>query len=174
MDFVNVGFGPIIQTYFPKQILPSQISTNREVFQDISNITSVQTSDTVAAQTADNSATFSRDIIDDSLPGCSHCSPRIVYQESAPHQTKDQPNTSQAEQNQSNEQTQSLELAENPVCQEPETSQLKWPDAVKATVALFWLLQNNSFHFRLLKNPFVLLKSVGKQQLSRRLPTNKN
>ncbi|KAH9631406.1 hypothetical protein HF086_012194, partial [Spodoptera exigua] len=80
-------------------------------------------SDTVAAQTADNSATFSRDVIDDSLPGCSHWSPRIVYQESAPHQTKDQPNTSQAEQNQSNEQTQSLELAENPVCQEPETSQ---------------------------------------------------
>ena len=79
---------------------------------------------TVAAQTADNAATsFGRDVVDDPLPGCSHWRPRLVNQESAPYQTEDQPETSQAEQNQSDQQTHSLEPAENLVCQEPMTSQ---------------------------------------------------
>ncbi|KAH9639176.1 hypothetical protein HF086_014040 [Spodoptera exigua] len=116
-------------------------------------------SDTVAAQTADNSATFSRDVIDDSLPGCSYWSPRIVYQESAPHQTKDQPNTSQAEENQSNEQTQSLELAENPVCQEPETSQpAKVPRCGKSDSSFVLTSPKQLFPLPLTKKSFRVAK----------------
>ncbi|CAG4940038.1 unnamed protein product [Parnassius apollo] len=119
------------------QLNDGQTSTNREVFQDRSNVTSAQTSDTVAAQTADNAATFSREVVDDSLPECSHWSPRLVNQESAPYQTKDQPETSQAEQNESDQQTHSFKPTENSVCQEPETSQPAnvCPHAITTTVA---------------------------------------
>ncbi|XP_021190238.3 tigger transposable element-derived protein 6 [Helicoverpa armigera] len=159
--FSETDFAPSLTTEI--QLNESQISTNREVFQDTSNITSVQTSDTVAVQTADNSATFSRDVIDDSLPGCSHWSPRIVYQESAPHQTKDQPNTSQAEQNQSNEQTQSLELAENPVCQEPETSQpAKVPRCGKSDSSFVLTSPKELFPLPLTKKSFRVAKKRGK------------
>lgn len=90
------------------QLKDGPTATNREVFQDISNVTTAQTSDTIA---------------DDSLPGCSHWSPRLVNQESAPYQTKDQPETSQAERNQFNQQAHPLEPDVNPVYQAQETSQ---------------------------------------------------
>ncbi|CAG5051195.1 unnamed protein product [Parnassius apollo] len=141
----------------------------------ISNVTSAQTSDTVAAQTADNVATFSRDDVDDSLPEYSHWSPRLVNPESAPYQNKDNSETSEAEQNQSDQETHSLKPTENPVCQEPETSQpANVPTCDKSDSSFVMTSPNNSFHFYLLKHPLVLPKSVEKRQLSRRLPTNKN
>lgn len=75
--FSEIDFAPSLTTEI--QLNDDQTSTNREVFQDISNVITVQTSDTVAAQTA--AATFSREVADDSLPGCSHWSPRLVNQE---------------------------------------------------------------------------------------------
>lgn len=120
--FSETDFAPSLTTEI--QLNDDPTSTNREIFQNISNITtSDTTSDAVATQTADNAATFSRNVVDDSLPGCFHWSPRLVNQESAPYQTKDQPETLPVKQNQSNQQTHSLEPAENPVCQETETSQ---------------------------------------------------
>lgn len=92
--FSETDFAPSLTTEI--QLNDVQTSTNREVFQDISNVTTAQTSDTVAAQTADHVATISKDVVDDSLPGCSRWSPRLVNQESAPYQTKDQRETSQA------------------------------------------------------------------------------
>ncbi|CAH2086648.1 unnamed protein product [Euphydryas editha] len=88
------------------QLNDGQTSTKREVLQARSFS---QISDTVATKTADNAATFSRDVIDYSFPGCSHWSPRLVIQESAPYKTKDQPETSQAERNHYDQQMHSLQ-----------------------------------------------------------------
>ncbi|CAH2102389.1 unnamed protein product [Euphydryas editha] len=78
--FSETDFAPSLTTEI--QLNDGQTSTKREVLQARSFS---QISDTVATKTADNAATFSRDVIDYSFPGCSHWSPRLVIQESAPN-----------------------------------------------------------------------------------------
>ncbi|CAH2094366.1 unnamed protein product [Euphydryas editha] len=102
--FSETDFAPSLTTEI--QLNDGQTSTKREVLQARSFS---QISDTVATKTADNAATFSRDVIDYSFPGCSHWSPRLVIQESAPYKTKDQPETSQAERNHYDQQMHSLQ-----------------------------------------------------------------
>lgn len=93
--FSESDFAPSLTTEI--QLNDSQTSTNQEVLQDISNVTTAQTIDTVAAQTADNAATLNRHVVDDSLPGCSHWSPRLGNQEptSTPYQEQNQSDSSQ-------------------------------------------------------------------------------
>lgn len=79
--------------------------------------------------------TLTRDVVSDSLLRCSHWSSRLVNQEqpSGSYQTKNQPEISQAEQNQFDQRTHLLKPADS--AQEPET--LQPSKAIKATVALF-------------------------------------
>lgn len=148
--FSETDFAPSLTTEI--QLNDGQTSTNREVFQDISNVSdTTQTSDTVAAQTADNAATLTRNVVDDSFPGCSHWSPRLVNQEppSAPYQ--------------SNQRTHSLEPAENPICQEPETSQpAKVPTYDKSDSSFVLTSPKQLLPLPLTKKSFRVTKKRGK------------